>query len=98
MGPAFYVMAILGCGEADAPCEPVNTLATRYESAEACEAATADALQRSSDALFPVVIAQCRKAGTEISQKVWADEVKLPEASGQPRVRRAAYAARGSRS
>jgi hypothetical protein len=45
-----------------------------------------------------VVIAQCRKAGTEISQKVWADEVKLPEASGQPRVRRAAYAARGSRS
>ena len=98
MGPAFYVMAILGCGEADNLCEPVSTLATRYESAEACEAATSDALQRNSDILFPVVIAQCRQAGTAISQKVWSDEVKLPEAQQQPRVRRAAYAARASRS
>ncbi len=98
MGPAFYVMAILGCGEADAPCEAVSTLGTRYESAEACEAATSDALMRNSDALFPVVIAQCRQSGTEISQKVWADEVKRPEAQQQPRVRRAAYASRNSRS
>jgi hypothetical protein len=98
MGPAFYVMAILGCGEADAPCEPVSTLATRYESAEACEAATASALERNSDALFPVVIAQCRPASTTITQKVWADEVKLPEASQEPRIRRAAYAGKASRS
>jgi hypothetical protein len=98
MGPAFYVMAILGCGEADSVCEPVTTLATRYESAEACEAATNDALMRHSDALFPVVVAQCRQVGTEISQKIWADEVKLPDAQQQPRVRRAAFAQKSSRS
>jgi hypothetical protein len=32
MGPAFFVIAILGCGEGDAPCEQVRRLATRYES------------------------------------------------------------------
>ena len=94
MGPAFYVMAILGCGEADNLCEPVTTLATRYESAAACEAATTGAIERHSDILYPVVVAQCRQAGTEISQKVWSDEVKLPDAQQQPRVRRAAYASR----
>ena len=98
MGPAYYVMAILGCGEADTACEPVTTLATRYESAAACEAATSDALLRQSDALFPVVVAQCRQQGTEISQKVWSDEVKLPSPRQEPQIRRAAYAGRGSRS
>ena len=98
MGPAFYVMAILGCGEADNLCEPVSTLAARYESAEACEAATASAIERHSDILYPVVVAQCRQAGTEISQKIWADEVKLPAPQQEPRVRRAAYAGRSSRS
>ena len=40
MGPAFYIMAILGCGEADAPCEPVATVAARYQSEAECKAAT----------------------------------------------------------
>ena len=98
MGPAFYVMAILGCGESDSLCEPVSTLAARYESAAACEAATTSAIERHSDILYPVVVAQCRKAGTEISQKLWADEVKLPAAQQEPRIRRASYPGRASRS
>ena len=92
MGPAIYVMAILGCGEAADVCEPVATLPARYESAAECNAATEGAIQQHSDILFPVVVAECRKAGTAITQKVWADEIKLPEAEqGGPRVQRAAY-------
>lgn len=98
MGPAFYVMAILGCGEADTACEPVSTLTTRYESAQACEAATVDAIERAVDVLYPVVVAQCRRANTEVSQKLWADEVKLPEAQQPARVRRAAFAQKAGRS
>jgi hypothetical protein len=92
MGPVIYVMAILGCGEAADACEPVATLPVRYESAAQCNAATEDAIQQHSDVLFPVVVAECRKAGTQISQKIWADEVKLPDAQqSRPRVQRAAY-------
>lgn len=91
MGPAFYVMAILGCGEADAACEPVANVATQYQSAEACNAATTSMIQTHMDALFPVVVAQCRPANLSISQKVWPDEVKLPAADRSPRIQRAAY-------
>ncbi len=99
MGPAIYVMAILGCGEATDICEPVATVPARYESVEACNAATADAIQRHSDALYPVVVAECRAAGTPVA-KVWADEVKLPspDGAGQPRLRRAVFQPRASRS
>ena len=59
MGPAFYVMAILGCGEADTACQQVGVTQAQYESADACTAATADAVGRHGDLLYPVVVAQC---------------------------------------
>lgn len=91
MGPAVFVMAILGCGEASDMCEPVATSPVRYESAESCNAATAAAIERHSDALYPVVVAECRAAGTSVA-KVYADEVKLPSPDGaRPRLQRAAF-------
>ena len=98
MGPAFYVMAILGCGEADAACEPVSTLATRYESQESCNAATATAIEQHSDVLYPVVVAQCRPANSTLSEKLWSDEVKLPGSQQSPRIQRASYKPRPTRS
>jgi hypothetical protein len=87
MSAAFYIIAILGCGEADAACETVATVPARYESQDACNAASEDALaQHGSDVLFPVVIAQCRKAGEPAAQQIWADEVDLPKADA-PRSR-----------
>jgi hypothetical protein len=86
MGPAFYIMAILGCGEADTQCQPVATVPARYESAAACNAATEDAIaEHGGDALYPVVVAQCRKAGEPAAQQIWADEVNLPEADAPGR-------------
>ncbi len=93
MGPAVYVMAILGCGEASDICEPVATVPARYESAADCNAATESALQQHGDALFPVVVAQCRPVAGSAQEHVWADEVKLPavDPSRRERVRRASY-------
>ena len=31
MGPAIFIIAIMGCGEAEAPCQQVRTLEARYE-------------------------------------------------------------------
>jgi hypothetical protein len=91
MGPAIYVMAILGCGEASDVCEPVALAPVRYESVDACNAATAAMIERHSDALYPVVVAECRAAGTPVA-KIWADEVKLPAPDGsRPRIQRASY-------
>jgi hypothetical protein len=92
MGPAFYVMAILGCGEGEVACQQVGAPVARYESLEACNAATGAAVMSNVDLAFPVVAAQCRRADAQVAEKVMSSEIDLPEASGQPqRVQRAAY-------
>lgn len=63
MGPGIFLIAIMGCGEGDAPCQSVRTLETRYESQAACTAATEAAVTQHSDVDFPVVVAQCVAAG-----------------------------------
>ena len=63
MGPAFFVVAILGCADgAGASCTPVATLPTRYESRAACLAATAVELDQVGDFDFPTIVAECREA------------------------------------
>ena len=78
MGPAIFVIAILGCGEGDAPCERVRQLDTRYESEAACSEATGAALERNSAVEYPVVVAQCVVAGTAWPAVAPVD-IRLPD-------------------
>ena len=84
MGPGTFLIAILGCGEAEAPCAQVRTLETRYESRAACTAATDAAVLGNSDVDYPVVVAQCVAAGTAPAVK--AHKVSRPGA-GRAEVR-----------
>ena len=77
MEPITFLIAILGCGEAEAPCSQVRTLATRYESQAACSAATDEALMRNSDADYPVVVARCIAADAR-AQVLKASQVERP--------------------
>jgi hypothetical protein len=60
MGPVYYVIAILGCGDGSIQCAPVATVPTHYTSQASCAAATQDALLANSDLDFPTLVAQCR--------------------------------------
>jgi hypothetical protein len=84
MGAGLFLIAILGCGEADAPCAEVGRLETRYESRAACTAASEAALAQTNDVDYPVVVAECVAAGD--SPRVKASAVKLP-APGRAQVR-----------
>jgi hypothetical protein len=77
MSAGIFLIAILGCGEAEAPCQTVRTLETRYESRAACTAATDAAAMRHSDVDFPVVVAECVAAGGP-AKPAKADEVRRP--------------------
>ena len=88
-GPTLYVLAILGCGEADDACRQVSVAETRYESFEACVADTAEAVERSADLPYPVVVAQCRRADRQLSD-VMPGDVDLPDAEASPRPTRPA--------
>lgn len=60
MGPAFYVMAILGCGDGGVMCRDARLLEARYVSADACAVAMAAMLTANSDLPFPTLVAECR--------------------------------------
>ena len=97
MEPLVYIMAILGCGESDAPCQPVTIADGHYASEAACLAATEAELLRRDDLFFPAVVAQCRRAdarpqllrGSDVALPVGASVSARPRfASAEPRDRR----------
>ncbi len=67
MTPVMFVIAILGCGDGSAQCQPVATLPTRYESRTSCAAATGDALMASTRFDFPELQAECRSVAAPLS-------------------------------
>lgn len=60
MSAGIFLIALLGCGEAEAPCQQIKVLKTRYETKAACAAATEAVLMSNLDADFPVIVAQCQ--------------------------------------
>ena len=83
MSVAVYMIAILGCGEGELPCEQVQVAETRYESRAACQAATEAQLVRHGNLPFPVVVAECRQAGAA-ARTVRPAEVMTPEPQANP--------------
>jgi len=77
MEPLAFIIAIMGCGEAEAPCQQIRTLEARYESQAACTAATEAALIQNSDIDFPVVAAECVAAGARPNPPK-ANQVQIP--------------------
>jgi hypothetical protein len=80
MGPAVFIIAILGCGETETSCQQVATAPAHYSSFAECTRATDEALARTEGVDFPIVVAQCKAAGTPASLQLRGNEVKLPEA------------------
>jgi acyl-CoA synthetase (AMP-forming)/AMP-acid ligase II len=60
MGPATFVIAILGCADGGTACTPVATLSTQYVTQAQCTAATGAALLENSDFDYPTLLARCR--------------------------------------
>jgi len=60
MGPAYFVIAILGCADGGNACTPVATLQTRYATEAQCVAATGAALMDNSNFDYPTLVARCR--------------------------------------
>jgi hypothetical protein len=89
MQSLLYVIAIMGCGESDAPCREVQVAAPRFATEAACAAATPSVLERYVDLSYPSVVAQCRPAnGGAVLLR--GRDVMLPEARPAARQRFAA--------
>jgi acyl-CoA synthetase (AMP-forming)/AMP-acid ligase II len=65
MGPAYFVIAILGCADGGTSCTPLATLQTRYATEDQCVAATGAALLDNSNFDYPTLVARCRAGETK---------------------------------
>ena len=69
MGPAYFVIALLGCADGGTACTPVATLQTHYATEAQCNIATGAALIDNSNFDFPTLVASCRRAGTKSAEE-----------------------------
>ena len=74
MGPAYFIIAIMGCGDGAVDFRTVATPAAHYVSEQACMAARGEALMANSDLDFPTLVAECQP----VARKATAAE---PEAA-----------------
>ncbi|HEY7005806.1 MAG TPA: hypothetical protein VH392_04910 [Sphingomicrobium sp.] len=79
MGPAYFVIAIMGCADGGSACTQVATLETQYASEEQCAAATGAALIENSQFDYPTLVARCRAA-----EKKSADAEEKPREKRRP--------------
>ena len=82
MGPGFFFIAILGCGDGSAACTPVATMPTRYESRSACAAATGPALANSTEFDFPTILAECRPGNSPAATRAPAKHLPADARQG----------------
>ena len=88
MEPAVFILAIMGCHEGSAICEPLAILPTRYESDAVCaDAVGATAIQRqiAIDTDHPVVIVQCLRLDAGFDELLEARDTKRDAAKPTPR-------------
>jgi hypothetical protein len=76
MGPAYFVIAIMGCGDGGSACQTVATPAAHYTSEQACLAAREDTLMANSDLDFPTLFAQCLAVSPKSTKAEPAAEVE----------------------
>lgn len=63
MEPLFFVMAIMGCGDAGSACSEARIVPVQYTSFAACQEAMPAMLERNTDLSYPELDATCRASG-----------------------------------
>jgi hypothetical protein len=77
MEAAFFVMSIMGCGDANTACTEARIDPVHYSNVAQCQAAMPAALARNNDLSFPVISATCRANGQQ-----WARTTAVPARRG----------------
>ena len=81
MGPGYFIIAIIGCGDGAVDCRTVAAPAAHYATEQACLAARADALMANTDLDFPTLLAQCLPVSRKASSGDPAPDARLAVAA-----------------
>ncbi len=68
MDALVYVVAILGCGDGNAPCTQARIAPARYATLAQCRAALPQQIAMNTDLSFPSIGADCKAFGTRMAK------------------------------
>lgn len=68
MGPGYFILAIMGCGDGAAMCEEIQRLEPVYRSEYECLADSEAALHAASASPYPMIVAECQQLSPQIAQ------------------------------
>ncbi len=75
MEPVLYIMAILGCSDAETQCARIGTAPVAYATADACANAAPQILMDNSDAAYPVVMTQCHPTEAKLALRITGQRI-----------------------
>ncbi len=67
MGPVYFMLAIMGCGDGTTGCQQARVEPARYATIQQCRAAMPAALARNTDVDAPVISASCERVGWQMT-------------------------------
>lgn len=70
MGPGYFILAIMGCGDGAVDCQDLRRSHALYASEVACMADSETALYRASSEPYPLLLAECRRVSPQLAQGV----------------------------
>lgn len=68
MGPAYFILAIMGCGDGAVMCEDIRLTEAVYRSEAGCFAQSEAALIAASDSPYPTIVAECRRVSRQVAE------------------------------
>lgn len=70
MGPGYFILAIMGCGDGAVMCEDIASRESVYRSEIECMADSDSMLEANIEAPYPMVVAQCRSISPQMAERI----------------------------
>ena len=69
MGPGYFILAIMGCGDGTAMCQEIRDTGRVYRSEIECMADSETTLMDASGLSFPEIMVECRRISPQMAQR-----------------------------
>lgn len=73
MGPGYFILAIMGCGDGTAMCQEVRDTGRVYRSEVECLADSEATLMSASELSYPEIMVECRAISPQVAQRRMAN-------------------------
>lgn len=72
MGPGYFILAVMGCGDSATMCEDIASREAVYRTEIECMADSDAMLEDNAEQPYPMLVAQCRTISPQMAERLRA--------------------------